>query len=561
MALTQSLGTFHHPGVSRIDYKPLDMDRVLTALLARLWHRGMPSKIRGRSGTLGVDVFVDLFLDHPQVFDGFDRETTTRWTVTHLMDMVNRGRADEAVAAPRPLHGFTYRFRNPHKSRPYGADEQLYEMLSADDGALKGLREFFFADVDRATGTITPGPDTDVETQALLHLVEIRGQRVKDLEDTSKPRRPYPPLCAEPARLLCQDVMRLLYHQDHMPRTVLVDYLKVLFAFHLALYHLRMMNLLPAAISTGTVPAACRKGHTSRAEAGRCPYRVRLFLDVDGTPGTPGASLAEHSAEIWYRRIPRFVQATFQLKKLDEFAESLPDGKAPARSAGRKYFTPEEALRLLDKRRRRERDAFFLQRCTRVRDEGKSVQRQDEDKELPPEIKQIIRLGLDPFDEYTEMLMHYRGRYYRGQFVKCIDSMLLKNRPGALLAQPRGGGADAARRFVLDGKLLEVLLQVSLLREDADGSGDLATTPMRVDTFLTLLRDRYGLFIDRLPEGDGFTGAHLDDQAALRANSAAFLNRLREIGYYQDMSDAYLTQTIIPRYALGAAARTGAGTR
>lgn len=136
MALTGSLGTFHHPGVSRIDYKPLDMDRVLTALLARLWHQGMPSKI-SRTATLDVDVFVKLFLEHPEVFDGFNRETTTRWTVTHLMDMVNRGRADEAVAAPRPLHGFTYRFRNSRKSRPYGADEQLYEMLCADEGALK----------------------------------------------------------------------------------------------------------------------------------------------------------------------------------------------------------------------------------------------------------------------------------------------------------------------------------------------------------------------------------------------------------------------------------------
>ena len=174
MALTGSLGTFHHPGVSRIDYKPLDMDRVLTALLARLWHHGMPSKI-SRTSTLDVDVFVKLFLEHPEVFDGFDREATTRWTATHLMDMINRGRADEAVAAPRPLHGFTYRFRNSRKSRPYGADEQLYEMLACDEGALKGLREFFFSDVDRATGTITPGTDTDVETQALLHLVETRG--------------------------------------------------------------------------------------------------------------------------------------------------------------------------------------------------------------------------------------------------------------------------------------------------------------------------------------------------------------------------------------------------
>ncbi|MFD9224360.1 hypothetical protein ACFWDI_31190 [Streptomyces sp. NPDC060064] len=84
---------------------------------------------------------------------------------------------------------------------------------------------------------------------------------------------------------------------------------------------------------------------------------------------------------------------------------------------------------------------------------------------------------------------------------------------------------------------------------------------MRVDEFLALLRDRYGLHIDRLPESDGFTGAHLDDQAALRANSTAFLNRLREIGYYQDMSDAYLTQTITPRYTIGTAARTGAAPR
>ena len=52
MALTGSLGTFHHPGVSRIDYKPLDMDRVLTALLARLRDgvSGLAGSARGRGG-------------------------------------------------------------------------------------------------------------------------------------------------------------------------------------------------------------------------------------------------------------------------------------------------------------------------------------------------------------------------------------------------------------------------------------------------------------------------------------------------------------------------------
>ncbi|MFC6066561.1 methylation-associated defense system protein MAD7 [Streptomyces ochraceiscleroticus] len=555
MALTGALGTFTHPGVSRIDYKALDMDRVLTALLARLWHGGMPSKI-SRTWNLEVDVFVKLFLGNPEVFDGFDRETTTRWASTHLLDLVNRGKPTEAVAAPRPLHGFTYRFRNSRKSRPYGADEQLYEMLAEDEGALKGLREFFFSDVDRSTGDITPGPGTDVETQALLHLVQRAGRQMQDRADTSRPRTPYTPLCAEPARQLCQDVMRLLYHQDHMPRTVLVDYLKILFAFHLSLYHLRMMKLLPAVFEAGAGSASCRGGHSGGPGTDRCPHRPRLFLDVEGVPGTPAAELAERSAEIWYRRVPRFVQATYQVKKLDEFSAHLVRHTTKlSYPPGRNYFTPEEVLQRLGKSYTKERDAFFLQRVTRVR---------DEEKDLPPELKQITQLGLSAFDEYIEMLMHYKGRHYRNYFIECLDTMLLKHRPGALIAQPRGGrtgGKSVARRFVLDARLLEVLLQVSLLREGDDGTGNLQTSPMRVDEFLTLLRERYGLHIDQLPDTDGFSGAHLDDQAALRANAAAFLDRLREIGYYQDMSDAYLTQTITPRYSIGTEATTGAAPR
>ncbi|MGW1104311.1 methylation-associated defense system protein MAD7 [Streptomyces sp. NPDC002540] len=546
MALSGSLGTFHHPGISRLDYKTLDMDRVLTGLLARLWHQGMPSKIN-RSNELKVDVFVKLFLDHPEVFDGFDRETTTRWASTHLLDMVNRGKATEAVAGPRPLHGLTHRFRNKRKSRPYGADEQLYEMLATDEGALDQLREFFFSDVDRATAEITPGTDTDVETQALLHLVEQAGGQMRDRPDTTRPRTPYPALCAEPARQLCRDVLRLLYHQDHMPRTVLVDYLKILFAFHLALYHLRMMKLLPAVIEAASAPATCRTGHQDTRTADCCPHRVRLFVDVEGVPGTPAAALAERSAGIWYGRITRFVQATYQIKKLDEFSEDLVKSQKLSPPVGRSYFTPAEVLRRLSTHPK-EREAFFLQRATRVR---------DEEKDLPPELKQITQLGLNAFDEYIEMLMHYKGSYYRSYFIDCLDSMLLKHRPGALLAQPRGRRDSAVRRFVLDARLLEVLLQVSLLRESDDDTGNLRTAPMRVDEFLTLLRERYGLHIDQLPDGDGFSGAHLDNQAALRANAAAFLNRLREIGYYQDMSDAYLTQTITPRYTIGAAT-TGA---
>jgi hypothetical protein len=79
----------------------------------------------------------------------------------------------------------------------------------------------------------------------------------------------------------------------------------------------------------------------------------------------------------------------------------------------------------------------------------------------------------------------------------------------------------------------------------------LHTASIRVDEFLATLRDRYGLYIDELPPADGFDRPDITDHGSLRQNRAAFIARLREIGFYNDLSDAYLTQTIAPRYRIG----------
>ena len=193
--------------------------------------------------------------------------------------MVSRGKPSEAIAGLRPLHGFTYRFRNARRSRSYGADEQLYEMLShakvpADSAALGGLKDFFFAGVDARTEASRLGAEIDVETQALISLSEaVRGQ-ITDRPVTDRDRRSYPPLYQEASDLLANDVLRLLYHRHLIPRTVLVDYLKILFAFHLALYHLKIMKLLPAMIR-GDRPAPAAAS-SSTSPGCRIPVRPGL---------------------------------------------------------------------------------------------------------------------------------------------------------------------------------------------------------------------------------------------------------------------------------------------
>ncbi|XXT21722.1 hypothetical protein WME94_09195 [Sorangium sp. So ce429] len=551
MSLSKRDREFRLPKVSYLDFKHLEMDRVLTAFFARLAHNGFPSRLR-RKVELSVESFVEEFMEHPEWFTGFqaNREVLERWVETHLLDVVNRGKANQAVAAPRPLHGFTYRFRNPKHSRDYGAAQHLYETLygarnGAGQKAIEHLNHFFFQGHDKVTRKADASTVLDVETQALLRLLD----QVEDAPDTKSGRETFAPLCVGAADLLAEDIQRLLFYQRFIPRSVMVDYLKVLIAFHLGLYHLRLLKLLPALVRRKGADPTCATGacpmnpKSPDNPFGDCPYRVGLLVDVACQPGTPMAALAERSADTHYRRIPTFVRAYFATKKLDEFATDLVRrGKLSKPPSGE--FSVGEVLQLLDAPLKAEREKFFGQRVSSLVEETSGAK----DAELDPEVKAVTEMGLSEFEAYIEMIVALRGPFHRKYITQCLDSLLLKNRVGALIAH--GRTKDAPRRFVLDSRLLEVLLQIAVLKPG--GVAGFHTSELRVDELLVFLRERYGIFIDQLPRGDGFATTSIDDRRALRDNVRAFTGRLREVGFYRDLSDAYVTQTITPRYRIAA---------
>lgn len=560
MGLSSKDRAFNTKKVSYLDFKQIEMDRVLTALFARLAHNGFPSRLKRRF-ELSVEAFVNEFLEHPEWFTGFaqHREILERWVETHLMDVVNRGRSNQAVAAPRPLHGFTYRFRNPKHSRDYGAAQHLYETLyharkGAGQAAIEQLNRFFFQGHDKVTGRTDGVAVLDVETQALLRLTE----QVEDAPDTRNSRDSFTPMCVGAADLLAEDIKRLLFYERHIPRSVMVDYLKVVLAFHLALYHLRLFKLLPAQVKRRgadpiCAPNACPMDPRSADNPhGDCPYRVGVFVDVAGQPETPAARLAVRSADIHYRRIPSFVKAYFTFKKLEEFGESLVKTGKLHRPKGEELGVA-DVLQLLEPLHKDERAKFFGSRVYALVQDSAG----DTETDLDPELKAVLDLKLSELETYIEILVALRGNFHRQYITECIDSLLMKNRPGALIAQGRTKGA--ARRFVLDSRLLEVLLQIAVLRPDTP-SGAFYTGEMRIEELLTWLRERYGLHIDRLPRGDGFGTPSIEDRAALRENTAAFTARLREVGFYRDLSDAYVSQTVTPRYRIELPTGSNEGT-
>lgn len=538
---------FRIPKVSYLDFKHIEMDRVLTMLFPRLKYDGYASRRPPRGGDLSVDEFLADFLEHPEWFSGFDQhpDVVRSWIETDLMDLVNRGKSNQALAAPRPLHGNTYKFRNAKHTRDYGAAEQAYWMLfyarkGKGQAARDALRRFFFPGVDLVTDRYDPSTSVDVETQAILRLDH---QVTQDMKDSKEPSR-FQPLCIGQADIMADDILRLLAYEPYIPRSVLVDYLKTLMAFHLALYHLKLLQMLPKLVKQragndlcATKECPINPGMDNAMEG--CPYRVALVVDMGDVNNPHMAELARKSTDRLYRQIPAFVQANFVVKKLDEMAEYLSKKTGKLASPANGTFSVGDLVALLKPEHDIERQAYFKFRLASLIEESSSG-----NEDVDPEIRAVTAMGLGEFESFIEILMAYRGKYHRQYITECLDSLLLKNKETGLLAQSRTKGSS--RRFVLGSKLLEVLLQIAVLTQDG---GRFVTREVRIEELLSFLRNRYGLHIDRLPES-GQSNSSILDRRALRLNLEAFKRRLREIGFYEDLSDAYVTQKVSPRYAI-----------
>ena len=125
-----------------------------------------------------------------------------------------------------------------------------------------------------------------------------------------------------------------------------------------------------------------------------------------------------------------------------------------------------------------------------------------------------------------------------------LDTLSLKNNERGFMAQ--GRSRKHPRRFVLGTRLPETLVQILVL-ESKDNQ--FQTRSLSIEELVSNIRDRYGLVINGLNE-ERFTDADLQTHLAFKENMEAFKMKLRQIGFYNDLSDAYILQRIRPRYEL-----------
>lgn len=83
------------------------------------------------------------------------------------------------------------------------------------------------------------------------------------------------------------------------------------------------------------------------------------------------------------------------------------------------------------------------------------------------------------------------------------------------------------RRFVLGTKLLETLIQLSVLKVQSTGY---QTQPASIEELMEWLYNRYGIIINGLGT-EAFQQTDLNTNQAFRENVVAFRDKLRQIGF------------------------------
>lgn len=513
--LNKDESVFRNELLFTADAKAINIDYTMVNLFMLLRHDGIRPKQRNRAGEnafIEIDKLKKAFsvLEEEGSISGFTEnpDAVEIWMRTNLVNMVFRGNLDkEKISSLRPIHLESYRVRNAQNTRDYFSADQVYLMLGQNPQVKEDLKQFLMEGWDKTTDSISNTKTLDVDSLGILHL--IKKVRPGFIESSSTLNQ-IKPILKEQAELYCDDVRRLLVYKREIPRNVLIDYLKTITSFHLSLYIQKLIYLLPKIVNEG-----------------RFDIKDDWSIVLDSTDDFESkiSKIAIEDADRMYNSIYDYIKATFQINAVLK-KENLEKNNS-------NHLV--RALEVL-KNPPADFDVYFKMRWDFI-----LGSLDDEDKEL---LNSMVKYETSYFDKYIELLVKTRGPYQYKYHVQFIDNLSQKNNERGFIAQ--GRSKKHPRRFVLGTRLLEALVQIQVLHREEDS---FITKSLSIEELTEKVKERYGLIINGLSESR-FEDADLNTHLAFKENVEAFKQKLRQIGFYNDLSDAYILQKIRPRYEL-----------
>lgn len=507
------VSAFLNKDIFFVDVKMVKLDRVLTNLFIKMYADGQPVEMKFRR-EYTMDKLKEYLtkLEEQDVIRGVTKNPhgVEDWLRSSLLELVNRGNViKEHVSTLKPLHLLSFRIKNSRYCRDYRASDQLYLMIKSAPAVMQGLVKYLSKGWDKSTGDIT-NEELDVDTTGIIYITRKLEERKNLNKDANRIPAPF---LKEQTDLFNDDIRRLLLYKEKLPRAVFIDYLRILCGLHLALYAMKVVYLLPRMIAAGTR---------------EIDDDWSMVVDLTDNLDSIVAPYACKDMERMENGYGKYIRSTYMVDIIQE----------------RKGCSIDEALRIL-KEDNDKKDGYYESFLNNIK---KSLPEQDEKEFDQTDFQEMLELF--PEDDYFDKFVHvleksnlggYQYRYLR----EFIDSVAMKNSPSMLLADSRS--KRHPRRGAIGSKLLETMVQLLVLREGENGKYE--TRSLSIDELAQAIYDRYGLIINGIGK-KRFADADVEMNAAFRVNMDAFKSKLRQIGFYTDMSDACILQKIRPRYKL-----------
>lgn len=534
MGVDKKHKAFRFDKVMPIDANNIILEQAFARFLVLVRTKGVPITSTTKD-TIYPKSLAQLISDDPDHFQGMAKDDQRKkiienWLANEFATTIKVGRGREGegrIANLKPIHMSTIKLIDPHiRSQDRDLSKFLYNVFRDSDlilGETSILLPYLtagtvpFGEHDSKIDESRTG-ELDIESLFLLRLLD---NFKIDKVDKKKKITSHDFICLGQRQLILNDTARLLVYRDSMPRRELIDYLISLFSFHAALYCLKSYRIINHLVDTGRYRCRHCKGinMSNLDKLSECEFQLDIFVDLTNGQDMECDRMAKEKVASHHDVMFRYFRSHYKLKKVDEFASTF-SGYSGSLEELMKFFQHTDL------------DGYFRVKLGEVT----SV---DDTEEEDPEIRAIVDLGMSPLDTFVEIVTQKTFNTRSRNHKSLLASLCGLGRENGFLM----GGRGRKRKYVLGNELLELLVQLAVVDYNPK-KGAFITRPIVISDFVEWLKSRYGILIDcNNGAEDGPEGAK-----ALENNYNALKSRLRQLGFYVDLSDASNSQVIRPRF-------------
>jgi hypothetical protein len=534
---------FRH--LTEITMDEFDVERLLPGLFFLVVTGG-----RARHGRvndpLRLDAYIEELSRHERLA-GFDtasgKRLLERWVRASVVRMsaAGKARSEEQIESLQAFSLLTYKAGWPEQGqRLRNVDRFLYEeMLDAlnTDGSqtppVARLRHVFKRTFGLGVEIDGAPPydgrydgETPVDAETLLGLSFLDTLQPTPAKNAPEPRGHQPALPGH-ARALATDVLAFMAaygtrYKDSLPIAALTRGVMALINFELFVYTMRLVYAIAELVRTSEKPPAMQlNGGTTQPE---------LFVDFTREKESPSDDLALWCTQRDLTAMRRFFEQLVLLRALDRFASDV----RSVATAVAGLDGPDYLVELFRQAGSSEVAARAQAELGLIKDTSINAAPSSADvEEIEAYFRDLVlREDFDPLVTLSQLLAGAQARTRVESLVKWMGSVGGCNASFGFI---RGTSKRRASwRYQMSDDLLASLVQLSVVHlADEEGRISLAD-------FLRFLETRFGVIVARPPRQREDTAT----RAAARANLEAMKRRLRQMGFFADLSDDFTAQYI-----------------